>query len=151
MPITWQRRGLDGAGNLPAPTLPQPANGLTGAPLASTFSWTSVPGAAGYRIMVSASPASLTTHPGVATCSGCAVLHTTSGNSATSYTPASGVLAAHTLYYWQVQALESSSSKGVAAWSGSLFSTPALPISASALPPAPWRWLPTAAVRPPSL
>jgi hypothetical protein len=109
--------GSSGAGNLPAPTLSAPALGLANVSLTTTFSWTAVTGAAGYRIMIATSPADLTTNPAVGTCSGCAILDKTSGNSATSYTPGSGALATGTLYYWQVQALEPSTSSGTAAWS----------------------------------
>jgi hypothetical protein len=109
--------GASVAGNLPAPTLTAPANGATGVALSLTFTWTAVPGAAGYTIMVATSPAMLTTNPAASTCSGCVIITTTTGNAATSYAPAAGALAAHTLYYWQVQALEPSTSSGTAAWS----------------------------------
>ncbi|HMD86062.1 MAG TPA: S53 family peptidase [Terriglobia bacterium] len=105
-----------GAGNLPAPTLIAPAIGLAGVGLSPTFTWTAVPNAAGYRILVATSPTMLTTNPALASCSSCAILDTTSGNSATSYTPAAA-LAANTLYYWEVQAQEPSGSSGTAAWS----------------------------------
>ncbi len=111
---TW---GSAGTGNLPAPTLTAPTNGLTAAPLTTAFSWTAVASAAGYRILVATSPTLLTTHPTVAACSSCTILATTTGNTATSYAPVAGVLAASTLYYWQVQALEPSTSNGTAAWS----------------------------------
>jgi hypothetical protein len=105
-----------GTGNLPAPTLTAPAIGLAGAGVSPTFTWTPVTGAAGYRILVASSPTMLTTNPALTACSGCTIFDTTSGNSATSYTPAAA-LAASTLYYWEVQALEPSTSSGTAAWS----------------------------------
>jgi len=108
--------GSSGAGNLPAPTLTAPAIGLAGVGLTPTFTWTAVTGAAGYRILVASSPTMLTTNPALASCGGCSILDTTTGNSATSYTPAAN-LATNTLYYWEVQALEPSGSSGTAAWS----------------------------------
>jgi hypothetical protein len=106
--------GSSGAGNLPAPTLTAPANGATGVALSPAFSWTAVTGNAGYRIMIAASPADLPTNPATSTCSACTIVDTTSTNS-NSYTPPSA-LAVGT-YFWQVQALEPSSSSGTAAWS----------------------------------
>jgi subtilase family serine protease len=105
-----------GTGNLPAPTLTAPALGLAGVAVSPTFTWTAVTNAAGYRILVATSPTLLTTNPVLAACSSCTIFATTTGNSATSYTPATP-LAASTLYYWQVQALEPSTSSGTAAWS----------------------------------
>jgi subtilase family serine protease len=126
--------GSSGAGNLPAPTLTAPANGLTAAPLSTAFSWTAIPSAAGYRILVAASPTMLTTNPVLAACSSCTIFATTTGNSATSYTPATA-LAASTLYYWQVQALEPSTSNGTAAWSNVfVFNTGTPDFSLSAAP-----------------
>jgi subtilase family serine protease len=127
--------GSSPSGNLPAPTLTLPANGATAVPLTPTFTWTAVTNAVGYRIMIATSPTLLTTNPTVATCSGgCTILDTTTGNSATSYTPAAGVLAAHTLYYWQVQALEPTST-GTAAWSNVfVFNTGTPDFSLSASP-----------------
>ncbi len=108
--------GSSGAGNLPAPTLTAPAIGLAGVGLSPTFTWTAVTGAAGYRILVASSPTLLTTNPTLAACSGCTILDVTSGNSPTTYTPTAN-LATNTLYYWEVQALEPSTSSGTAAWS----------------------------------
>jgi len=115
--------GSSGAGNLPAPTLTAPVIGASAVAASPTFTWTAVSGATGYRIMVATNPGSLTSNPSVATCGGCTIVDTTTGNSATSYTP-STALAANTFYYWQVQALEPSSSGGTAAWSSAfVFST----------------------------
>ncbi|MGD0222288.1 MAG: protease pro-enzyme activation domain-containing protein [Terriglobia bacterium] len=99
---------------LPAATLTAPANGATGVALTPAFSWSAVSGNNGYRIMIATSPADLTTNPGTSTCSACTIVDTTKANSS-SYTPASA-LAAGT-YFWQVQAIEPSSSTGLAAWS----------------------------------
>ncbi len=106
-----------GVGNLPAPTLTTPANGATGVVLPPAFVWTAVAGNAGYRIMIATSPGSLPTNPATSTCSGCAVVDTTAQNT-TSYT--ANALTEGT-YYWQVQAIEPSTSLGTAAWS-SVFS-----------------------------
>jgi hypothetical protein len=108
------------SGNLPAPTLTAPANGTYGVALSPTFTWTAVTGNAGYRIMIAISPADLPTNPATSTCSACTVVDTSSTNS---YTPPSP-LAVGT-YYWQVQALESSSSSGTAAWSNAFIFTTA--------------------------
>jgi hypothetical protein len=102
------------AGNLPAPTLTTPANGATSVDVSPPFSWTAVTGNNGYRIMIATSPADLTTNPATTTCSACTVTYTTSANSI-SYTPSSALAAG--AYYWQVQAIEPSSSSGTAAWS----------------------------------
>jgi hypothetical protein len=110
--------GSSVAGNLPAPTLTSPANGAAGVALSPPFSWTAVTGNAGYRIMIATSPADLSTNPATSTCSACAIVDTTSTNS-NSYTPPSALAAG--IYFWQVQALEPSSSSGSAAWS-SIFS-----------------------------
>lgn len=101
--------GSAGTGNLPAPILTAPSTGATAVSSTPTFTWTAVSGAAGYQINVTTSPAMLTTNP-TATCSGCV------STTTTSYTP-STALAANALYYWQVQALEPSTSSGTAAWS----------------------------------
>jgi hypothetical protein len=100
------------SGNLPAPTLTAPANGATAVALPPTFTWTGVTGNNGYQIMIATSPAVLTTNPATSTCSACMVVDTSPTNS---YTPPSA-LAAGT-YFWEVQAIEPSSSSGHAAWS----------------------------------
>jgi hypothetical protein len=94
---------------LPAPTLTAPSTGATAVSSTPTFSWTAVTGAAGYQILITTSPSMLTTNP-TATCSACVT------TASTSYTPATA-LAANTLHYWQVQALEPNPGSGVAAWS----------------------------------
>jgi hypothetical protein len=106
--------GSSVAGNLPAPTLAAPANGAAGVALSPSFSWTPVTGNAGYRILIATSPAILPTNPATPSCNACTIVDTTSTNS-NSYTP-TGALAAG-IYFWQVQALEPSSSSGTAAWS----------------------------------
>jgi subtilase family serine protease len=107
--------GSAGTGNLPAPTLTAPANGMTSVPVMPTFTWSPVTGSAGYRIMIATSPAALTTNPAVSTCTASACVKTDTTN-ATSY-PLAIPLNSSALYYWQVQALEPASSTGTAAWS----------------------------------
>ena len=106
--------GSSVAGNLPAPTLTAPANGAAGLALSPTFSWTAVTGNAGYRILIATSPTDLLTNPATTTCSACAIVDETNTNS-NSYTPPSALAAG--IYFWQVQALEPSSSNGTATWS----------------------------------
>jgi hypothetical protein len=93
---------------LPAPTLTSPANGATDVSTATSFSWTAVTGNAGYRILVAPTQAALPTDPAVGTCGGCAI-GTTTSTGVNSYTLASSPLVASTTYYWEVQALSSSS------------------------------------------
>ncbi len=102
------------AGNLPAPTLSLPANGATGVALSPIFTWTAVNGNNGYRIMIATSTGSLPTNPATITCSACTVVNTTAANTV-SYIPPSPL--PQGTYYWQVQAIEPSSSTGTAAWS----------------------------------
>jgi hypothetical protein len=126
--MEWPSSGL---GNLPAPSLTAPSNGATGVALSPAFSWTTVTGNAGYRIMIAPSPADLPTNPATTTCGACTVVDTTATNSS-SYTPPSA-LAAGT-YYWQVQAIEPPSSSGTAAWSNIFsFSTTAATLPAPTL------------------
>jgi hypothetical protein len=93
---------------LPAPTLTSPANGATDVSTTASFSWTAVTGNAGYRILVAPTQAALPTDPAVGTCGGCVIGMTTS-TGVNSYTPGASALAASTTYYWEVQALSSSS------------------------------------------
>lgn len=108
--------GSLGAGNLPAPILALPANGATGVPVSPVFNWSAVTGGNGYRILIALSPATLPTNPATTTCSACTVADTSATNS---YTPPSALEAG--LYFWEVQAIEPTSSSGTAAWS-SIFS-----------------------------
>ena len=104
--------GSSGAGNLPAPTLTTPANGATGVAVSPAFTWSAVTGNNGYRILIAASPADLPTNPASTTCSACTVADTSPTNS---YTPPSPLAAGP--YFWEVQAIEPTSSSGTAAWS----------------------------------
>ena len=99
-------------GNLPAPTLSAPTNGATGVALSPAFSWTPVSGNAGYLIMIATTPADLPTNPATNTCSACTLVATT---PTAPYSPSPAL--AQGTYYWQVQAMEPSTSTGVAAWS----------------------------------
>ena len=114
-----------------APTLATPANGATAVSVPPTFTWSAITGNAGYRILVTPVQSALPTNASVGTCGGCSIGVTTSG---TSYTPAASALAGGTTYYWEVQALSSTS--GVyGTWSSiSTFATGATDFSLSATP-----------------
>jgi hypothetical protein len=99
---------------LPATTLTAPANGATGVALSPAFSWSAVSRNNGYRIMLATSPTDLSTNPATTTCSACTIVDTTKA-SANSYTPAAALAAG--VYFWAVQAIEPTSSTGLAAWS----------------------------------
>jgi len=64
--------------------------------------------------MIATTPADLSSNPATAACAACTVVDTTKANS-TSYTPPSALAAG--MYFWQVQAIEPTSSTGLAAWS----------------------------------
>jgi len=111
---------------LPAPTLVGPGDGTTVSSTTPTFSWSSVSGANKYWLTVASSRSTLPTDPNATSCPGCVI---SVSLSATSYTPASGVLAAGSTYWWQVQAfndLTSPITQGAYStqWS---FSTPGVP------------------------
>jgi hypothetical protein len=116
---------------LAAPTLSAPANGATSVSLPPSFTWSTVAGNSGYQILVSTTQSALPTTASVGTCGGCSIGVTTSG---ASYTPAASALAGGTTYYWEVQALSSTS--GVyGTWSSiSTFATGATDFSLSASP-----------------
>jgi subtilisin family serine protease len=97
---------------LPAPTLNSPAYGSTGQSLTPTFSWSSVPNATSYRIMVATIAADLPSDP-TATNGGPSVVTNTTTTS-TNFTPAIP-LNMGTTYYWEVHG-RSASLYG--AWSG---------------------------------
>jgi hypothetical protein len=119
-------------GSLPAPALSAPAPGATAVPLPPTFSWTSVTGAAGYRILVATTTSALPLNPAVGTCGGCVVNATT---TSASYTPAGNALVGSTTYYWEVQALAPAGSGQNGAWSSiSSFAGGAPDFSLSASP-----------------
>ena len=104
--------GSSGAGNLPASTLTTPANGATGVALSPAFSWSAVTGNNGYRILIASSPGDLPTNPAATSCGSCTVADTSPTNS---YAPSSPLTSG--LYFWEVQAIEPTSSSGTAAWS----------------------------------
>ena len=97
--------------NLPPPSSLTPSNGATNQSTTPHFNWAAVTGASSYRILVATSAAALPTNAWVDTCS-CVFDDTPTG---TSDTPGSGVLAAGTTYYWEVQ---SSSPSQYGTWSG---------------------------------
>jgi len=117
---------------LPAPTLSAPANGAAAVSLPPTFTWTTVGGIAGYRILIATTQSALPANPSEGTCGGCSVGTTT---TASSYTPGASSLAASTTYFWEVQALVPSGGSQTAAWSSiSNFTTGATDFSLSASP-----------------
>jgi len=123
--------GSSGTGNLPAPALTAPANGATAIALTPAFTWTAVGGNNGYRILIATKPADLPTNPATITCGACTAVGT-AGKNSSSYTLASA-LAAGT-YYWQVQAIEPTSSAGTAAWSNAFsFTTTGATLAAPSL------------------
>ena len=99
---------------LAAATLTAPANGATGVALSPAFGWSAVTGNNGYRIIIATRPADLSSNPATTTCSACTIVDTTKAN-ANSYTPAAALAAG--VYFWAVQAIEPTSSTGLAAWS----------------------------------
>jgi subtilase family serine protease len=128
-------------GNLPAPTLTAPALGATAVSSPVTFTWSQVAGNNGYRIMVASTPADMTTNPATNTCSACTIIQTTGPNTNSFNYP--NTLAANTVYYWQVQAIEPAvPGGGSAAWSNVFvfntgtpnFSITGLPSSVSIAP-----------------
>ena len=119
-------------GTLAAPTLSAPANGASGLTLPPTFSWSSVAGSAGYRILIAIAQSLLPTNPAVGTCGGCALGTTTSASTQTL--TATGINGG-TTYYWEVQALAPAASGQSGAWSAvSTFSTAAADFSLSVAP-----------------
>ena len=92
-------------GNLPAPTLLTPGNGMLNVPYPPSFSWSDVASATSYRLIVATNPGALPTSATVGTCgTGCVLNVTPTG---TSYKPPAGSLAPNTTYYWEVHARSS--------------------------------------------
>ena len=100
-PGTWsQQAGFATDPTFPAPGSSIPATGTENVPTQPTFTWSSVPGATSYRIMVATSQEALPSDPLSTTCPDC-VINATSGTN--SFTP-TVTLAPNTVYYWQVRA-----------------------------------------------
>lgn len=101
---------------LSAPTLFSPANGATGVSTTPTFSWSSVPGANRYWLMVATSSSSLPTNPAATSCPGCVITGSTDVTSHTLPDPflfgTSGTLSPNTTYFWQVQAWNANGTDG---------------------------------------
>ena len=87
--------------DLAAPTLKNPSNGMKGQSTTPGFSWSSVPYATFYRIMVATTAGDLPRDMDADTCAGCVINDTPTG---ASYTPAPGMLNAGATYWWQVKA-----------------------------------------------
>jgi hypothetical protein len=103
--------------NLPAPALLTPTNGATGISSNPTFSWSNVPGNAGYRIVLATSTNALPVSNSSSSCRTCAVNTVV---TETSYVP-SVSLASGVAYFWEVHALTPLSNPGYGTWS-SIFS-----------------------------
>lgn len=111
---------------LPAPTPQSPTGGAVGVSLSPTFSWTAVPGATSYRLMVATDSAAIPQDPEVSTCEGCVLNVTPTG---TSYTAAADALAHATMYYWRVRGRSGTQSGH---WSSArIFTTAAQPPTVS--------------------
>jgi hypothetical protein len=88
--------------NLASPNLLSPQSGATNVSTTPLFSWTAIGNATSYRIVVATTKGALPMSPTSATCgAGCVIDDTPVG---TSYTPAAGVLAVGTQYFWEVHA-----------------------------------------------
>jgi hypothetical protein len=89
-------------GTLPSPTLLTPGNSSTNVATSPTFTWSTVSGAASYRLLIATNPAALPTDPTSLACGvGCVLDVTPVGPN---YTVSPGVLQAATAYYWEVHA-----------------------------------------------
>jgi len=87
---------------LPSPVLYWPVDRSTDHSSGVTFSWSSIVGAdLGYEIVVASRRDTLNEASDSGKCSGCVINETT---TATSYTPAAGLLRDSTTYYWRVRA-----------------------------------------------
>ena len=92
---------------LPAPSLSNPSNGLSGVSTTPTFSWSSVSGANYYWLTVATSASYLPTNTSATSAPNCVIGSNGVGISATSYQPSSP-LSAGVTYYWEVQAYHGS-------------------------------------------
>ena len=145
--ITLSAPGADGSprtvgvtltmadGLLAAPAHGSPANGATDVATSPAFSWSAVPGANRYWLMIATDQAAFPTSPSATSCPGCTV----SGNTgATSHTlpqafPFSGrsvALSPNTRYYWKVQGWNTDSRQGQYP-AASSFTTPASSVTAT--------------------
>jgi hypothetical protein len=87
---------------LPKPNLLTPQSGSVNVSTTPVFTWSSVPNATSYRIVVASNSGALPTVPTSGACgTGCVIDDTPVG---TSYTPAAGLLVAGTQYFWEVHA-----------------------------------------------
>jgi Tol biopolymer transport system component len=90
------------SGTLPKPTLQSPSSTAIDVSNTPSFTWTAVTNASSYRIIIATSPGALPNDPNVGACGfGCVLNDTPTG---ASYSPAAGILASGTTYYWEVHA-----------------------------------------------
>lgn len=83
----------------PAPTLIAPANNSPSLSTTPSFSWSAVPGASGYRILIASNPADLPTSATASTGGPSIMVNTIVTNN--SFTPVEALVPA-TTYYWEV-------------------------------------------------
>lgn len=88
-------------GYLPAPTLTNPSNGVTGQPERPIFQWSAVANATSYRILAARNASDLPTDPDTAKCPACVIDLITID---TTIRPSGGALLANQTYYWIVHA-----------------------------------------------
>jgi hypothetical protein len=130
---------LDTAGApelLSAPTLTSPANASTGQSLTPSLTWSSVPNATSYRVLVATNPSDLTTDPTEDTFPNVIVNETPTTNSLS--VPA-GHLSPGTTYYWEVKGRNASQyGEWSAKWSFTTApaSTPAIGLNPTSLSPS---------------
>jgi streptogramin lyase len=96
---------------LAQPVLLSPVNGVTTSTATPTMTWSSVPDAAFYSVMVSSNPNDLTSPSNSLLCNLCAISDIT---YTPSYQTPVGQLVSGQTYYWQVKALNSTA---VSSWS----------------------------------
>lgn len=126
---------------LPAPILSSP-NGVTGVSTTPTFSWSTVPGADHYWLMVATSPSAFPTALNATSCPFCVSTGVSGNTNLTSHTlpndfPIPGTsktLSAGTTYYWRVQAWNTN---GVAADTQGNYSATGSFTTAAAVAPSP--------------
>lgn len=88
---------------LPAPSLLSPPNAAVDVTRTPTFSWSSIPGANQYWLIVARDASAFPTDPNATNCPECTISINTSSTSFTVLTP----LAGNTVYSWKVQAWNS--------------------------------------------
>jgi TolB protein len=124
-PVRGSIQSFTTLNTLPKPTLLTPTNNSTAQSVTPQLSWTAVPNATSYRLLVATSPGALPTDPNQDTCNtGCVLGDTGVTPNSTAFTPTTGQLSASTPYYWEVHARSPSQAGD---WSAiSNFTTPSV-------------------------